>query len=120
MKIFSFVVAIMLVFALALWANQESYKTRIALKELRKTQQDLSKSYSRLDALRTEWAYLNRPQRLRKLVELHFDQLALRPLRAQQFGLVSEVNFPKEEFIIAFEVGGEKLVAMFSSEDILQ
>ena len=120
MKIFSCLTAIMLIFTCALWANQESYKTRIAMKELRKTQQEFSHAFSRLDALRTEWAYLNRPRRLRQLVELNSNQLDLQPLRAQQFGLVSEVNFLNEEFVIAFEVGGEKLVAMFSSEDILQ
>jgi hypothetical protein len=55
---------------------------------------DILAAHERLSVLRAEWAYLNRPDRLRDLAELNFDTLGLLPLDAEQFGNVDQVTYP--------------------------
>ncbi|OYX23799.1 MAG: hypothetical protein B7Z10_10480 [Rhodobacterales bacterium 32-66-7] len=43
---------------------------------------------------RVEWAYLNRPDRLRALAAANFDRLQLLPMEPHQFGTPGEVAYP--------------------------
>lgn len=97
MKTFVYILTAFAVMGLAFWAYRENYKTQAALDELQSLQQEVGASHARLNVLRAEWAYLNRPERLRELADLNFDRLGLLPLRADQFGRVDEVAFPPEE-----------------------
>ena len=97
MKTFLYILTAFVVMSLAFWAYRENYKTQAALDELQSLQQEVGAAHARLNILRAEWAYLNRPERLRELADLNFDRLGLLPLRADQFGRVDEVAFPPEE-----------------------
>lgn len=97
MKTLLYVLTAIVVFGLAFWAYRENYTTQQALKETRELQRSIGAAQVRLSVLRAEWAYLNRPDRLRDLAEINFDRLGLLPLRPDQFGRVDEVVFPLPE-----------------------
>ncbi|MEY8841456.1 cell division protein FtsL, partial [Cribrihabitans sp. XS_ASV171] len=84
------------VFGLALWAYQENYRTQQVLGDTQELQREIGAAQIRLSVLRAEWAYLNRPDRLRELADLNFDRLGLLPLRPDQFGQVDQVVYPSE------------------------
>ncbi|MGY9048328.1 hypothetical protein P775_17880 [Puniceibacterium antarcticum] len=81
---------------LAFWAYQENYKTQDALGEVQKLQRDIGAARERLAVLRAEWAYQNRPDRLRDLADTNFERLGLLPLRPSHFGRVDQVVYPPE------------------------
>jgi hypothetical protein len=94
MRGFFYVISAILVMALAFWAYRENYKTQMAIKSVESLHHDLGRAREKLVVLRAEWAYLNRPDRLRELAVANFDQLELFPLAPSQFGRIDEVEFP--------------------------
>ncbi len=83
------------VLGLAFWAYRENYATQEMLSQTQDLQNRIGRARQRLGVLRAEWAYLNRPDRLRELAELNFGRLGLLPLRPDQFGRVDEVTYPR-------------------------
>lgn len=82
------------VMGLIYWAYNENYKTRQAIAQAERLQLEIGHQRQTLSILRAEWAYLNRPDRLRELADLNFQRLGLLPLRPEQFGLTSQVAYP--------------------------
>lgn len=97
MRTFLFLCSAMAVIGLAYWAYMENFKTQTVLSEVEQLQREISTSRGRLAVLRAEWAYLNRPDRLRDLADINFDPLGLLPLTPEQFGHVDQVAFPEPE-----------------------
>jgi len=89
--------AVLAVMGLAFWAYRENYRTQAAISDLTRLQGEIASLREGLAVLDAEWAYLNRPDRLRALAALNFDRLALFPLTARQFGSVSQVAYPLPE-----------------------
>jgi cell division protein FtsL len=94
MKSIVYVLTALMVFGLAFWAYRENYATQQVLKDTQKLQRQIGLAQLRLNVLRAEWAYLNRPKRLMELTEINFDRLGLLHLRPDQFGRVDEVSYP--------------------------
>ncbi len=88
------VMSALAVIGLAFWAYQENYRTQDALREVRHLHAEIGGAHARLGVLRAEWAYLNRPDRLRDLVELNFDRLRLLAFMPEAFGNVEDVPYP--------------------------
>jgi hypothetical protein len=86
--------AVALVVGLAYWAYDESLQTRDARAEVRQLNRDIRGLKSSLVLQRAEWAYLNRPERLRDLADLNFGVLGLMPMTGDDLGRVAEVPFP--------------------------
>ncbi|MGR3804276.1 cell division protein FtsL [Marinibacterium profundimaris] len=95
MKGLLYILTALAVFGLAFWAYRENYATQEVLSETQSLQRQIGSAQARLAVLKAEWAYLNRPDRLRELAEINFDRLGLLPLRPDQFGYVDEVGYPK-------------------------
>jgi hypothetical protein len=94
-----FVMSALAVMGLAFWAYQENYKTQTAQRQVRELQAQIGAAHSRLGMLRAEWAYLNRPDRLRELAELNFDRLGLLPLMPDAFGRIDQVAYPLPDLL---------------------
>lgn len=94
MRSIFFVVSAMMVISLGYWAYHENYETQSAMREVRSLHRDIGAGHERLRILNAEWAYLNRPDRLRDLAELNFDRLGLLPLMPDAFGRVEQVAYP--------------------------
>ena len=88
---------ICIVMGLAYWAYQENIRTQAAIAQSQRLQSEIGQAQTRLSALKAEWAYLNRPDRLLDLAVMNFADLNLSPLRAKNFGDIDQIQFRDNE-----------------------
>lgn len=89
------VIAVSAVLGLAVWAYQQNYATQGVLRQVDSLNRQISVERERLAVLRAEWAFLNRPDRLRDLVEMNFDRLRLLPMNQASFGPIRKLPYPE-------------------------
>ena len=94
-----YILTMLSVIALAFWAYRENYATQTALSDVRDLRMEIRSAHARLSVLNAEWAYLNRPDRLRDLAEINFDRLGLLPFRPEQFGAATQVSYPPDPIV---------------------
>ena len=94
MRTLVFVVTFFGVIGLAFWAYRENYRTQAELAQVRDLRQEIGQLRESLSVLRAEWAYLNRPDRLRELADINFDRLQLLPLDPSQFAGTDQISYP--------------------------
>lgn len=94
MKIFLYLLSGVAVVLAATWTYQVNYRTQDALNRVTKLQIQIAREHEAISVLRTEWAYLNRPERLRALANAYFMELRLDSIHAGLFGDPSMVPFP--------------------------
>lgn len=97
MRSLFFIFVALAVVGLASWAYQENYRTQASIRDVERLNTEIADLREKLGMLRAEWAYLNRPDRLRDLADLNFDRLGLLPLSPQQFGRVDQITYPLTE-----------------------
>ncbi|MCX7889089.1 MAG: cell division protein FtsL [Rhodobacteraceae bacterium] len=107
-----FIATALFVMGLAFWAYRENYRTQGELREVRALRQEIGELRESLAVLRAEWAYLNRPDRLRELAEINFSRLQLLPLMPQQFGDIRDVPYP----VLTGAVAGDPVDLSASTE----
>lgn len=94
MRPFLYLMTFGAVMGLAFWAYHENYATTRALREVSILQSEIADLREALAVQRAEWAYLNRPDRLRELAAINFDRLGLLPLEPGQFGHAAQLAYP--------------------------
>ena len=99
MRAILYILTSLAVIGLAFWAYRENYATQQALNEADKLRDGIRAAHSRLAVLKAEWAYQNRPDRLRDLAELNFERLGLLPLHPDQFGKVDQITYPPKPLL---------------------
>jgi len=115
MRSLFYVLSALAVMALAVWAYNENHKTQQAKAQVSELRREIHALREAISVQRAEWAYLNRPDRLRELVSMNFARLELMPLTGVQFGRIDEIVYPLPEpepepepaFSDAIEVLGE-------------
>lgn len=89
MRSLFYLVSTLAVMALAAWAYSENYRTKAALAERGDVMRAIAETREGIVMLGAEWAYLNRPERLRELVDLNYESLGLQPMTAAQLADVA-------------------------------
>ena len=97
MKALLYLVSAGLVMALATWAYNENYRTQALVRDIERLNASIAADRETLSVLRAEWAWLNRPERLRDLVELNYDRLGLLSLSPEHFGSAEQIAYPLDE-----------------------
>ena len=99
-----YVLAIAMVVGVAFWAYQVNYRTKAALERVDQLQREIAAEREAIGVLRVEWAWLNRPERLEALVELHLATLGLMPLHPDHFGELRMVAYPVHDMVVSAPV----------------
>ena len=94
MRTFLYFLCCAIVIGSAYWAYKENYRTQASLRRVSDLQKAIAAEREAISVLGAEWAYLNRPERLRELVEMNFDDLQLLPLLPEHFVDVELVAYP--------------------------
>lgn len=94
MRGFVYVLTALSLIGLAFWAYRETHRTQQAMAELRQIQREIASLREAISVQRAEWAFLNRPDRLRELADLNYGRLRLMPMAPDQFGAIEQVAFP--------------------------
>ncbi|MHA3976577.1 cell division protein FtsL [Halovulum sp. GXIMD14794] len=95
MRTLLYIAASALVVAFAAWAYQVNYTTQEAVRRVDSLRAQIAEEREAIAMLNAEWAYLNRPDRLRALAEMYFPELGLMPMTAEHFGDPAMVPYPQ-------------------------
>lgn len=115
MRNFLLLLSVTAIMGLAFWAYRENYSTQAEVGQLRDLQAEVGQLKESLGVLNAEWAYLNRPDRLRELADINFGRLGLLPLTPDQFGEVAQVSYPAAETPALSPSGDATTVASLES-----
>ncbi len=78
----------------AAWAYHVNYKTRNALDRIDVLRGQIAAEREAVEVLRVEWAYLNAPERLARLVAKNNEDIQLQPMGPEAFDTIVSVPFP--------------------------
>ncbi len=75
----------------SVWAYNVNYKTRSVIKSVKTLSSEIQNKEDRIKLLKAEWTYLNRPERLNRLVTINFPELRLLALSYENYLLFEDI-----------------------------
>ena len=87
-----FAIVIISTFGLGSWAYKINYEVRAASQRVKGLEKSILSAKKESKILKAEWAHLNSPDRLRKLVEYYFLELRLTPINPDDFISFSKIH----------------------------
>ena len=96
MRFLLFSIVVTTTFSLGLWAYKTNYESRAASQRVKDLEKSIVSANKVAKILNAEWAHLNSPDRLRKLVEYYFQELRLTPIDPDDFISFSEIYWDKD------------------------
>jgi len=103
MRSILYLVTALAVIGLASWAYRENHLTQQRMNTRTALEREITRLQAEIAVQRVEWAYLNRPDRLRALVDVNFAALKLVPLTAEHFGEIGDIAYPAPQ--ARFDIG---------------
>lgn len=85
MKTLFYLFSILILVAVGYWSYTIFDATRAAERRVATLDKMIWEETEKIEVLRAEWAYLNRPERLLRLAEANFETLGLVPIRADHY-----------------------------------
>ena len=99
-------------FSLGLWAYKINYESRAANQRVKVLEDAILSLNKEVKILNAEWAHLNSPERLRKLVEYYFLELRLNPINPDDFIAFSEIYMGQTGEKVPTALADKKLTAI--------
>ncbi len=109
LRFFLFTILIVSTFSLGLWAYKINYESRAANQRVKELEKSIVSANKEVKILNAEWAHLNSPDRLRKLVEYYFFELRLNPISPNDFISFSEIDLDQFGQKVPTALTGRKL-----------
>ena len=104
----AFAGSVLAIVAAATWAYNVNYRTTTTLGRIDALRGEIAAEREHIQVLEVEWAWLNNPDRLARLVALNADRLGLAPMTPAHFGdpaLLPEPVEPEPEELLLAAMG---------------
>ena len=95
-RVLLFSIVVISTFGLGSWAYKINYESRAASQRVKGLEKSILSAKKESKILKAEWAHLNNPDRLRKLVEYYFLELRLTPINPDDFISFYEIYWDKD------------------------
>ena len=112
LRLLLFTTLIVSTFTLGLWAYKINYESRAANQRVKELQKSILSANKEVKILNAEWAHLNNPDRLRKLVEYYFFELRLNPITPDDFISFSEIYLGESGAKVQTKLADKKLTGI--------
>ena len=99
-------------FTLGLWSYKINYESRAADERVKELKKSILSARKEIKILNVEWAHLNSPERLRKLLEYYFLELRLTPINPDDFISFFEVYQSESSKNIPATLVGKRLAGI--------
>ena len=116
LRFFLFTTLTVATFTLGLWAYKINYDSRAADERVKELEKSILSTSKEIKILNAEWAHLNSPERLRKLLEYYFLELRLTPINPDDFISFSEVYRSDSSKNIPATLVGKRLTEIDHNE----